>query len=350
MRRIFLWAVALSVLPVSAGERKFDFGEYPVDQTPLRFHSTVAGRGKPGDWRVILDEVPPALQPLSSKAPSVSRRAVLGQVAREGLANHFPMLIFEDENLGDFRLTTRFKIVGGAMEQAAGVVFHFQNASNFYVARASVLGGNFRCTKVVNGELKPPQGPELEVSKGVWHELSVECEGPRILCALDGTNVIKLIDAVENRPGKIGFWTEADSVSYFMDAKIEWVEKEPFAEKLMRDAVKEYPRLLGLKICAVTAVGKGSVVVASKDPREVGQPAGKPEQDVIGNGLRCFGKAKGSAFVVVPLRDRNGDIIAAVRVTLKTFPGQTGDNVLARAQPVVQKIQARVQSLEDLLQ
>jgi hypothetical protein len=49
------------------------------------------------------------------------------------------------------------------------------------------------------------------------------------------------------------------------------------------------------------------------------------------------------------LRDRNGDPIAAVCVTLKSFPGQTEDNLAVRAQPVVHGMQVQVQSLEDLL-
>jgi len=92
------------------------------------------------------------------------------------------------------------------------------------------------------------------------------------------------------------------------------------------------------------------VVVASKDAKEIGQPAGKTEQDVISRGTAYFGKAKNSTVVTVPLRDRNGDSIAAVSVTLKSFPGQTEANALVRAQVVVRAIQTQVQSLEDLVQ
>jgi uncharacterized membrane protein YdbT with pleckstrin-like domain len=49
------------------------------------------------------------------------------------------------------------------------------------------------------------------------------------------------------------------------------------------------------------------------------------------------------------LRDRNGDSIAAVQVVLKSFPGQTQDNAVARALPIVKRMQAQVQSLEELL-
>jgi hypothetical protein len=50
------------------------------------------------------------------------------------------------------------------------------------------------------------------------------------------------------------------------------------------------------------------------------------------------------------LRDRNGESIAAVRVVMKSFPGQTEDNAIVRAQPILKLMQPRVQSLETLLE
>ena len=46
----------------------------------------------------------------------------------------------------------------------------------------------------------------------------------------------------------------------------------------------------------------------------------------------------------MPLRDRNGESIAAVRVAMESFTGQTEQNALARARPLVKQIQARVQT------
>ena len=75
MRTVFQGILILLALPALAAERVFNFGEYPLDQPPPGFRSTVLGTGKPGEWKVVLDEVPPLLEPLTSKAPSVNRRA-----------------------------------------------------------------------------------------------------------------------------------------------------------------------------------------------------------------------------------------------------------------------------------
>jgi len=52
----------------------------------------------------------------------------------------------------------------------------------------------------------------------------------------------------------------------------------------------------------------------------------------------------------MPLRDRNGDAIAAARVVMRPFPGQTEQNAIVRAAPIVKEMQNRIQSLEDLVE
>src|SRR6185295_13716227 len=99
----------------------FNFGDFPTDKAPPGFRSALAGTGKPGDWKIILDEVPPLLEPLTGKAPVVTRRAVLAQLNQDPTDERFPMLIFDGEVFSDFTLTTRFKLAGGAVEQMAGI-------------------------------------------------------------------------------------------------------------------------------------------------------------------------------------------------------------------------------------
>jgi hypothetical protein len=347
MRNFLLLAAVLLAPSTFGAERVFDF-EGSLDQIPPGFRSTVAGAGKQGEWKVILDEMPSP--PGASNSPSTTKRAVLAQLAREPLDTHFPILVFDQETFGDFRLTTRFKIAGGAFEQMAGVVFRFQNESNFYVVRASALGKNFRCYKVENGLLRPPLGPDLEITKGVWHTLLVQCEGSRVLCALDGNEAIKLVDNSSKAPGKIGFWTKSDSVGYFADTRITYTPHETLAKKLVRDALKDYPRVADLKIFARPNPSEALLVVAGKNENEIGQPAGATEQDVVRQGTSYYSKGKQTVSLTLPLRDRNGDPIAAVLVMMKSFPGQTEENALLRAQPIVKQMQTRVQSLENLLE
>ena len=351
MRFFMILAGMFSLLRVHAAERIFNFSDSALDNSPTNFTSLVAGRGKPGEWRVLLDEVSPALAPLTSKAPATASRAVLAQKAREPISPHFPMLIFDGDSFHDFKFTTRFKLMGGALDQSAGMVFRFQNESNFYVVQASAISGSFRCSKVVNGQMKPPIGPEVSLSKGEWHDLSVQCEGPRITCAIDGNESIKLVDnAAGNAGGKIGFCTQADAVSYFVDAKVVFTPDEIFAEKILKDTLKEYSRLVALKIFAVREPGQEPTIIASGNPKERGLVGDRTERDVIQTGHSYIGKNRDTVTVVLPLRDHNGDVMAAVSIEMKKFLGQTEDNALTRAQPIVRRLQDQVQTLSELLQ
>lgn len=349
MRNWLSWALTLLVLPAMAAEHKFEFGEVPGGQTPPGFRSALMGKGKPGDWKIILDDVPPTLAPLNPQASSVTKQAVLAQLAQDPTEEHFPMLIYDGDIYGDFKLTTRFKTVKGVMEQMAGIAFRVQNETNYYVVRASSLGNTFKFYKVLNGERGPLVGPDVPITNGVWHELGVECQGNTIRCLLDGKEVVNVTDKANAlTSGKIGFWTKSDSVSYFAAARITYTPFEPPAQKLVRDLLKRYPRLLDLKVYIPGKDPQSTRIVASGDEKEIGKPGGKTEREVISRAETYYGKEKNSVSVIMPLRDRNGDAIAAVRVVMKSFPGQTESNAIIRAVPIVKELQAQIQSLEDL--
>jgi len=272
-------------------------------------------------------------------------------LSRDTTDEHFPMLIFEGESFGDFTLTTQVKTVEGALEQMARVAFRIQDESNYYVARVSSLGRSFRIYKVVNGERAPPIGKEMGIPPKVWHDLTIECHGNEIRCLLDGEQIVPIIKTDSSfLEGKVGFWTKSDSVSYFGDTKIVYTPRESLATRLVRQTLKEYPRLLGLQIFAATNQRKELHVVASDDVRTLGRPATTVEQDVVARDVAYCGRGKKETLVTLPLHDRNGEAIAAARIVLSSFPGQTEQTALARARPILKEMESRVRSAKDLTQ
>jgi hypothetical protein len=350
MRKTICWVFILSALRGIAAEKTLDFSGATENQTPAGFRSAVTGQGKPGDWRIIMDDVAPMLAPLTTRAPVVTKRAVLAQLAQDPTDEHFPVLIYEDETFGDFKLTTRFKTMRGTAEQMAGIAFRIQNETNYYVVRASSLGNTFKFYKVVNGQRGNIIGPEIPIPSGVWHELTVECKGSEIRCQLDGKAPIPPLTDLSFTSGKIGFWTKSDSVSYFTDTKVVYTPREPPAQKLVRDLAKKYPRLVGLRVYVPDQAKQATRMIASKDEKELGRPGGKTEQNVIHDAQTYYGTEKDSVSVIMPLRDRNGEAIAAARVVMKSFAGQTEENAIIRAAPIVKELQAHVQALEDLVE
>src|SRR5713226_4533165 len=348
------FSAALVVLwlsgPAFAAELSLDFSEAALNESPPGFRSTLTGEGKPGDWQIILDDAPLALPPLSPRAANVNKRPVLAQLARDRTDEHFPLLIYEAEEFGDFILTTRFKVVDGVTEQMAGIAFRIQDERNYYYVRASALGRTFSFFKIVNGIRSPPIGVKVEISKGVWHQLTLECKGNDIHAWLDTREVLPPLSDKSFLSGKIGYWTKSDSVSYFADTQLNYVRKEIFAQTLVRDALKRFPRLLGLKIFAATNGQAEPLIIASSNLKEIGQPGHAVEQDVIAHSRIYHGRESDAVMVTMPLHDSNGETVAAVKVVMKPFSGQTEKNAIARAMPIVQQLEGRVQSAKDLTQ
>ncbi len=290
LRFIVCVLLVLFAWPGAAAERYFDFSGARLNEPPPGFRSTVTGEGRPSEWKIVEDEAS-AQATITNVIPSVTvRRQVLAQGS---------------------------------------------------------LGKSFRFYEIVEGLRRTPIGPEIEIPSGVWHELGVDCKGNQIRCSLDR----KELFAVNNNTfteGKVGFWTKSDSVSYFGDTKIVYTPRETLAVMLVRQALKKYPRLLGLKIYGTAGARKELHIVASNDAKELGQAAGKVEQDVVARDVVYCGRERKETLVTMPLHDRNGDAVAAVRVVLQPFPGQTEQAALARARPIVKEMEKRVRSAKDL--
>ncbi|MFO1513659.1 MAG: family 16 glycoside hydrolase [Verrucomicrobiota bacterium] len=243
-----LGLLAALVVSAPAADLVFNWGNSASDHLPPGFTNIVAGKGEPGVWKIVMDEMPTALAPLTDKAPAVSRRAALAQTSMDVADEHFPMLVYSKETFDDFTLTTKFKLVEGVSEQMAGLVFRLQDENNFYVMRASGLGNNVRFYKMVQGIRSQPIGPVVPLARRTWHELKIECRGNKITGWLNGELVIPELMDTSFRSGRIGFWTKSDSVSYFTDTKITFTPRESPAQILVRDTMAKNPRLLGLKI------------------------------------------------------------------------------------------------------
>jgi hypothetical protein len=348
--RNLIFCLALSLAASAFGaEIKIDFSDVSEGATPTNdFHGVHAGGGQPGEWQMIMDEVPPLLTPLTDRAPVVTKRAVLAQTSRDATDERFPMFVYDGETFKDFKITTRFKIVSGITEQMAGLVFRFQNASNFYVVRASALGHNVRFYKMVDGIRSDPLGPQIDIAAGTWHTLAVQCQANQIVFWLDDKLVMPPLQDNTFATGKIGFWTKSDAVSYFSDTTIDYTPRIPAAQALVKNILEKQPRILSLRIYALDDKGRPHII-ASDDEKEIGQPGTDAEKAAISDGTVAFGKSAGAVAITLPFRDRNGDPMAAVRVRLKSFFGETQENAVTRATLLIKTMQAQVTSSDDLM-
>jgi hypothetical protein len=341
--------IAIGFFPVFGAELDLQFSRMKVDEPPPGFRSVLMGEGRPGTWKIIETEVPPILGTVTEKA-EIPRQKVLAQTSRDPTDDRYPLLILDSEEFADFTLTTRFKLEAGVVEQMAGIAFRIQNESNYFYIRASGIYGTLRLVTVINGRTADPIGNDMPIAKGVWHEMKIEAKGNQFTCWLDGKVALPPIKNDTYNAGKIGFWTKSDSVSYFADTHIVYRPREALATILVREMIGKHNRLKNVRIVAKKENGGDLRVIASARPSEIGEPANDVEKDVYANDKKYVGKSKelGVMLATVPLHDKNGDPVAAVRFEVEPFPGQTEKNVLERTGPMIKEMEARVAANKEL--
>jgi hypothetical protein len=116
---------------------------------------------------------------------------------------------------------------------------------------------------------------------------------------------------------------------------------------MINNVLRQQSRILGLQIYTL-GTNDTTRVLASKDPSEKGQPGTEAELAAIRDGTISFGRESGAVLVTMPLHDRNGEFIAAVRFKLRSFFGETQDNAVGRATLILKLMQGFGLSGDDL--
>ena len=83
------------------------------------------------------------------------------------------------------------------------------------IVRANALESNVRFYKVTAGRRVQLAGADLPVTAGAWHELAITAREDRFAVSFDGRELFTAVDETFRSPGKIAFWTKADSVTWF---------------------------------------------------------------------------------------------------------------------------------------
>lgn len=206
-RLALLMVVGVTVM-THAQTRKVDFSQDATDQPPQGFEfGYTAAVGKPGRWVVQAD----------------GSNKVLAQTDPDSTRSRFPVAVLSDISAADVDLSVRFKLISGRVDQAAGLVWRYQNQDNYYIVRANALEDNVVLYKVEGGKrtdlpLKGEgrtYGKKSEVPAGQWSTLRVVANGPVFEVYFNGSKLYDVEDKTFAKPGKVGVWTKADSVTQF---------------------------------------------------------------------------------------------------------------------------------------
>jgi hypothetical protein len=190
---------------VRAGESKaIRFDKKDVGKAPSGWTVAKTGKGKGSMWMVVADETAPSKKGL-----------VLAQTAKSPNAL-FNLCVVKDSNFRDVEVRVAFKAIQGDADQGGGIVWRYQDANNYYVARMNPLEDNYRVYKVVAGKRTQLDTKEkLRVPVGEWHVLKIRQNGDLIECFLDNQKHLSVRDTTFTKAGQVGLWTKADAQTYF---------------------------------------------------------------------------------------------------------------------------------------
>jgi hypothetical protein len=194
------------------------FDSMPAGKAPSGFSAARTGRGASGTWVVREDETAP------------SGTMVLGQTSSDPTSNRFLVCVYDGFSAADVDLSVRFRPLSGEVDQAAGLVWRYQDPDNYYVVRANALENNVVLYKVEDGkrsDLRPTgawpftYGKDANVPTGSWGALRVVARGLKFSVWLNGEHLFDVEDDTFHGTGRVGLWTKADSVTDFDSFEIQ---------------------------------------------------------------------------------------------------------------------------------
>jgi hypothetical protein len=210
-------AMIFLVLNVTVRAEVIRFEGCQPGTLPAGWMVAMTHKGEPGSWQIVRDETAP------------SPPYALGQLSRGRTAGRFPIAVWTGSSVRDGEVSVAFKTVGGSVDQAAGIVWRYQDQDNYYIVRANALENNVVLYKVdrgVRSSIAPKgmpsraYGVKHPIPKGQWNSLRVVFSGSSFRVFFNGEALFETDDRTFPNAGKTGLWTKADSVTYFDDFSV----------------------------------------------------------------------------------------------------------------------------------
>lgn len=149
-------------------------------------------------------------------------RAIYGARHEEFIDNvkafaYFPYAVAKDvDDFHDGEIGVRFKLVGGHLDQCAGILFNLKPNGDYLAVRFNGKENNVVLWTFKQGKRSfVKKGSEdVPLAMNQWHSLQISVHGTNLQASLNGKHLLDYTLA-EPVSGKVGLWSKTDSVSYF---------------------------------------------------------------------------------------------------------------------------------------
>ena len=156
---------------------------------------------------------------------TIERDAVAGQhlvhAAEQAAGPGFAVAVLEGLQLAQLEVSAKLRLVDG--DRMAGVVWRYQDPSNYYFARLQLAGQqSVAVYRMTNGNrVRLEDEDDLELDPSAWHTLRVVQGDTRTRVYLGGIRVFELRDRSVAVSGGVGVWCAANSTAWFDDVRVE---------------------------------------------------------------------------------------------------------------------------------
>jgi len=115
---------------------------------------------------------------------------------------------------GDGEIQVDFRLIAGASDQFAGILFGLNDDGNHYAYRYNTKDGDTALWRVVDGERQRIHhgGVHLEIPMGEWRTLRMRVQGAEITGWVNDTQTLQFT-LPEPPRGRVGLWSKADAVT-----------------------------------------------------------------------------------------------------------------------------------------
>jgi len=198
-----------------------DFTQDTVGASPLAFETPV------GFWSVgTVDGVKPLLfedgrqfKSGSANLLADQAKALYGDRWAEFVDDlsetaYYPIAVFKRlENFSNGRITMRFMIIGGDVDQDIAIMFNYKTNGDYIAIRSDTQENNMLLYQWIQGQptsLKRTR--DVPTSFGEWHDQTLVVYGTQMSAFLDGKKYMDA-DLPEPVSGRIGVWAKTDTVA-----------------------------------------------------------------------------------------------------------------------------------------
>ena len=209
---LLLAALATLTTAALAENGAIGFARDPLGAPPESFTPMLTGPGQPGTWQVVADD-------------DAKDGKGVEQSGADPTDDRFPLLAWRMVVPADVEVSTRIKPMSGRIDRAGGLAIRLLDQRNYYLVRANALEGNVRFYKVVDGRRVQLASADIPVKSGEWQELRLRAEGTRFAVSFNGRLLFDASDTAIRGPGRVAFWTKADSVTRFDSLSIRPIQR-----------------------------------------------------------------------------------------------------------------------------